>query len=39
MMYGFEFFILLIQHRNWNLIYRNISFEPEAYTKEKDLEF
>lgn len=35
--YMFEFFIRLIQYKNWHLAYRNISFEREAYAKEKDL--
>ena len=37
--YSFEFLIRLIQYRNWKLAYRNISFEREAYSKEKDLEY
>lgn len=36
-LYAFEFFIRLIQYKNWKLAYRNISFEREAYRKEKDL--
>ena len=35
--YGFEFLVRLIQYKNWKLAYRNISFEREAYAKEKDL--
>ena len=37
--YGLEFLIRLIQYRNWHLAYRNISFEREAYRKEKDLNY
>jgi hypothetical protein len=39
MLYSFEFLMRLIQYRNWKLAYRNISFERESYTKEKDLEY
>ncbi|MCB0446376.1 MAG: hypothetical protein KDD03_02490 [Gelidibacter sp.] len=37
--YGFEFLIRCIQYRNWNLAYRNISFEREAYRNENDLNY
>jgi hypothetical protein len=37
--YTLEFFMRLIQYRNWNLAYRNISFEREAYRNEKDLNY
>ncbi|WP_281235037.1 hypothetical protein [Flavobacterium gelatinilyticum] len=37
--YVFEFFIRLIQYKNKDLAYRNISFEREAYTKERDLNY
>ena len=37
--YLIEFLIRLIQYRNWNLAYRNISFEREAYQNEKDLNY
>lgn len=37
--YIFEFLIRLIHYKNWNLAYRNISFEREAYAKEKDLDY
>jgi len=37
--YNFEFLIRLIQYRKWNLAYKNISFEREAYRKEKDLNY
>ena len=35
--YFLEFFLRLIQYKNFDLGYRNISFEREAYAKEKDL--
>lgn len=38
-MYTLEFLFRLIQFRNWDLAYRNISFEREAYTNEKDLDY
>jgi len=37
--YTFEFLFRLIQFRNWDAAYRNISFEREAYTNEKDLDY
>ena len=37
--YVFEFLIRLIQYKNKDLAYRNISFEREAYTKETDLNY
>lgn len=37
--YVLEFFIRLIQYKNKDLAYRNISFEREAYTKETDLNY
>ncbi|MBT8258909.1 MAG: hypothetical protein KJO49_10590 [Bacteroidia bacterium] len=37
--YLLEFGVRLIQYRNWNLAYRNISFEREAYANEKDPDF
>ena len=37
--YGLEFFIRLIQYRSRHLAYRNISFEREAYSNEKDLNY
>lgn len=37
--YIFEFLIRLIQYKNKDLAYRNISFEREAYTKESDLKY
>jgi len=35
--YFLEFLFRFIQYKNWNLAYRNISFEREAYSNEKDL--
>ncbi len=35
--YSIEFLVRLIQYKNRDLAYRNISFEREAYAKEKDL--
>jgi hypothetical protein len=35
--YLMEFFVRLIQYKKLNLAYKNISFEREAYTNEKDL--
>lgn len=35
--YGFEFLVRLIQFKNRRVAYYNISFEKEAYHKEKDL--
>ena len=37
--YGLEFLVRLFQYKNWALAYRNISFEREAYRKEKDLDY
>jgi len=37
--YSVEFLFRLIQYKNWTLAYRNISFEREAYTNEKDLNY
>ena len=37
--YSFEFLIRLFQFKSWHLAYRNISFEREAYTNEKDLDY
>ena len=34
-----EFVILIIKHKNWNLAYRNISFEREAYRNESDFNY
>lgn len=37
--YFLEFLVRLRQYRNADLAYRNISFEREAYAKEKDLDY
>ncbi|MFD2915535.1 hypothetical protein [Psychroserpens luteus] len=37
--YVVEFSIRLIQYKKWYLAYQNISFEREAFTKEKDLNY
>lgn len=38
-LYGLEFLYRLIQYKNWGLAYLNLSFEREAYTNEKDLNY
>ena len=38
-LYFMEFLVRLIQYGNRDLAYRNISFEREAYAKEKDLDY
>lgn len=37
--YFLEFCFRMIQYRNFDLAYRNISFEREAYDKENDLDY
>lgn len=37
--YDLEFFVRLVQFKKWDLAYRNISFEREAYANEKDLNY
>lgn len=37
--YGIEFIFRLIQHKNWHLAYRNISFEREAYQNELNFNY
>ena len=37
--YGIEFLVRLIQYKNWQKAYRNISFEREAYTNEFSLNY
>lgn len=37
--YGVEFLVRLVQFKNWSRAYRNISFEREAYSNEKDLDY
>jgi hypothetical protein len=38
-LYVLEFLFRLIQYKKWNLAYRNISFEREAYCNEHDLTY
>ena len=37
--YTVEFLIRLFQYKKWELAYRNISFEREAYNNEKDFNY
>ena len=37
--YVMEFLIRILQYKNKNEAYRNISFEREAYENEKDLDY
>lgn len=37
--YGIEFFVRLIQYRQWRLAYKNISFEREAYANESNFQY
>lgn len=37
--YFIEFMVRFIQYKNFDLAYRNISFEREAYAREKDLDY
>ena len=37
--YGIEFLVKWLMYRKRNVAYRNISFEKEAYAKEKDLHY
>ncbi len=37
--YAIEFLVRLLQYKNKNRAYRNISFEREAYTNEKNLNY
>ena len=37
--YGVEFIIRFFQYKNFNIAYRNISFEKEAYANEHDLNY
>ena len=37
--YFIEFLLRWTQYKNFDLAYRNISFEREAYTNEKDLDY
>ena len=38
-LYFLEFLVRLIQYRNRDLAYRNISFEREAYANEKNFDY
>jgi hypothetical protein len=38
-LYFIEFLLRLIQYKNRDLAYRNISFEREAYANEQDLNY
>jgi hypothetical protein len=38
-LYFLEYLVRLIQYRNRDLAYRNISFEREAYANEKNLDY
>ena len=37
--YGVEFLLRLAQYKNRRMAYKSISFEREAYAKEKDLNY
>jgi len=37
--YGIEYIARLLQYKDRHLAYRNISFEREAYSNEKDLNY
>ncbi len=37
--YIIEFIIRFFYYRKWHLAYKNISFERESYTNEKDLDY
>lgn len=39
LIYGLEFIFRLFQYKNWQLAYRNISFEREAYYNELNLDY
>ena len=39
LVYALEFLIRLIQYKNWQKAYRNISFEREAYCNEGDMDY
>ena len=38
-LYVIEFLFRFLKYRDWNKAYRNISFEREAYSNEKDLNY
>ena len=37
--YGVEFLVRYVKCRKWHVAYRNISFEREAYSQEKNLDY
>ncbi|MDO5968423.1 hypothetical protein Q4Q35_01250 [Flavivirga aquimarina] len=37
--YAIEFLFRLFQYKKWDLAYRNISFEREAYANESNLDY
>jgi hypothetical protein len=39
LLYMLEFLIGYIKYKNWQKAYKNISFEREAYSNQKDLNF
>ena len=39
LIYCLEYLVRLFQYKSWSLAYRNISFEREAFTNEKDLDY
>ncbi len=39
LLYVSEFLLKLLYYKNWTTAYQNISFEREAYTNEKDLNY
>ncbi|WP_199489100.1 hypothetical protein [Mesonia sp. K7] len=38
-LYFAHFIYLWLKHKNWQIAYRNIIFEREAYQKDNDLEY
>ncbi len=38
-LYSLEFFVRLIQYKNWYLAYKNLSFEREAYYNEANTNY
>ena len=38
-LYVLEFIFRLFEYKNFNIAYRNISFEREAYSNEKNLQY
>lgn len=37
--YVLEFLCRLLQYKNWNLAYKNVSFEREAYRNENNFDY